>query len=61
MHMWSSKELDLSFLDLSMNYYTFINFSLFKELKKREKTTKDRDFANGTVTARVLITLIRIN
>ena len=59
--MWSSRELDLSFLDLSMNYYAFINFSLFKELKKREKTTKDRDFANGTVTARVLITLIRIN
>ena len=47
--MWSSKELDLSFLDLSMNYYTFINFSLFKELKKKEKTTKDKDFANGTL------------
>ena len=48
--MWSSKELDLSFLDLSMNYYAFINFSLFKELKKEEeKTTKDRDFANGTL------------
>ena len=48
--MWSSKEVDLSFLDLSMNYYTFINFSLFKELKKEEeKTTKDRDFANGTL------------
>ena len=48
--MWISKELDLSFLDLSMNYYAFINFSLFKELKKKEeKTTKDRDFANGTL------------
>ena len=35
--MWSSKELDLSFLDLSMNYYTFINFSLFKELKKKKR------------------------
>jgi len=46
--MWISKELDLSFLDLSMNYYAFINFSLFKELKK-EKITKDRDFANGTL------------
>ena len=49
MHMWSSKEVDLSFLDLSMNYYAFINFSLFKELKKEEKITKDRDFANGTL------------
>jgi len=47
--MWSSKELDLSFLDLSMNYYAFINLSLFKELKKEEKITKDRDFANGTL------------
>jgi len=47
--MWISKELDLSFLDLSRNYYAFINFSLFKELKKKEKTTKDRDFANGTL------------
>ena len=38
--MWSSKEVDLSFLDLSMNYYAFINFSLFKELKKERKPLK---------------------
>jgi hypothetical protein len=38
--MWSSKNLNLPFLEFSMNYYAFIEFQPIQRIKEKEKPLK---------------------